>query len=105
MKNQDRKIVPFVLKPSGRLVPTEWRSIALKTGGLVQVGLQGKRSKQKIVCKFYQNQKDGTRTELIVPLSHAACLALVALFYQHGIMKGEWLNKASKKIVVFKEQQ
>jgi hypothetical protein len=98
-KTTTNKIVPFVLKNSGKKIKVTYREIALKTGGLVKVGLHVRRGKARMYCKLYQRQKNGTTTELVVSLTHAACLALVVLFEQHGILYGDWANKAAKNFV------
>ena len=95
-KTAPNKIVPFVLKSNGKKIHVTYREISLKTGGRVRVGRHVRRGKATMFCKFYQRQKNGTVTELVVPLTHAACLALVVLFDQHGILHGEWANKAAK---------
>ena len=87
----ENEFVPYEATPLGKQVPTKWLSATLKSGAEVRVGLQrehplGGESGIGLVHVMRNDQPEGYRSQLVFSLTPEACVALVMLYIEHGIL-------------------
>ena len=79
------EFVPYAPKKRGE-TDTAWMSLKLSNGATVQVGHQPKRKDgEGYVHRFLMPRPDGKIQKLEFCLTREACLALVNLYFSHGV--------------------